>query len=128
MYQYLPLREIRRNCKNEEIIILLANEPKEWFAADSKLTLSIIKFIEKYIRDEQWSTEQIVGYCKKENIPMVSHERINQHIREDKVKGGDLYTHLRHQLKRRKPRKNLDYDKPVELFYNFINSNFAFAG
>jgi len=27
----------------------------------------------------------------------------------------------------RRPRKNLGYNKPVELFYNFINSNFAFA-
>ena len=33
---------------------------------------------------------------------MVSHERIYQYIREDKRRGGNLYKHLRHQLKHRK--------------------------
>ena len=28
----------------------------------------------------------------------------------------------------RRPRKNLGFDKPFELFYNFINKNVAFAG
>ena len=27
----------------------------------------------------------------------------------------------------RRPRKNLDFEKPLELFYNYINQNVAFA-
>lgn len=100
-------REIRRNSNkrgnyNPKYAHVLANERKERFASKRKLTSSVIKFIEKHIREEQWSPEQIVGYCKKQNLPMVSHERIYQYIREDKAKGGDLYTYLRHQLKHRK--------------------------
>lgn len=49
-----------------------------------------------------WSPEQITGYCRKHGIGMVSHESIYQFIREDKVLGGTLYTHLRHRLKHRK--------------------------
>jgi len=32
---------------------------------------------------------------------MVSTERIYQHVRQDKAKGGDLYKHMRHRLKKR---------------------------
>jgi len=100
-------REIRRNSSKRGKYIPnyaheLACERKERFAANRKFTSNIKAFIDKQIKEEQWSPEQIVGYCKKKNIPMVSHERIYQYIREDKAKGGDLYTYLRHQLKHRK--------------------------
>lgn len=58
--------------------------------------------IKGYLLLEQWSPKQIVGYCRREHIPMVSHERIYQYIREDKAAGGDYYKHLRHRLKHRK--------------------------
>ena len=58
-------------------------------------------FVEEKIR-ENWSPEQIAGYCKKHSIDMVSHQRIYQHITEDKQENGDLYKHLRHAKKRRK--------------------------
>ncbi len=58
--------------------------------------------IKYYLLEEQWSPKQIEGYCKENKIPMVSHERIYQYIRENKATGGDYYTHLRHQLKHRK--------------------------
>jgi IS30 family transposase len=51
---------------------------------------------------EQWSPKQIVGFAKQNNIPMVSHERIYQFIRQDKKEGGLLWTHTRHKLKHRK--------------------------
>ncbi len=44
------------------------------------------------IEQEQWSPEQIVGYCKSHNIPMVSHQRIYAYIRKDKRQRGNLYT------------------------------------
>ena len=58
--------------------------------------------IDNYLKEEQWSPEQIVGYCLNNDIEMVSHERIYQYIREDKAIGGVLYQHLRHKLKHRK--------------------------
>ena len=80
----------------------LAHIRKERFAVKRKFTPKIRAFVEEKIRQEQWSPQQIVGYCKKHNINMVSVERIYQHIREDKEKGGNLYQHLRHKLKHRK--------------------------
>jgi len=100
-------REIKRNSKkrgsyNPGFAQELANERKERFAYNRKFTKSIEQFVRKQIEKEQWSPEQIVGYCKSHKIPMVSHERIYAYIRKDKLQGGNLYKHLRHQLKHRK--------------------------
>ena len=59
--------------------------------------------VEYYLREMQLSPEQIVGYCRRKGIPIVSHETIYQWIWRDKKYGGDLYKHLRH--KGRKYRK-----------------------
>ena len=58
--------------------------------------------VNRYMRQRQWSPEQIVGYCKLKGYNMVSIERIYQYIREDKLSGEDLYKNCRHQLKHRK--------------------------
>ncbi len=60
------------------------------------------KLIKEYLLQEQWSPKQLVGYGKIKQIPMVSHERNYQYIRDDKAAGGHYYKHLRHQLKHRK--------------------------
>jgi len=52
---------------------------------------------------QDYSPEQITGYCKLNNEEMVSHESLYQFIWNDKRQGGMLYTHLRH--KGRKYRK-----------------------
>jgi len=57
--------------------------------------------IETLIRRD-WSPEQISGRLTIEYGIQVSHERIYQHILEDKRNGGDLYRHLRCHKKRRK--------------------------
>jgi IS30 family transposase len=57
--------------------------------------------IDYHIRHD-WSPEQISGRFKIEYGIQVSHERIYQHILEDKRNGGDLYRHLRCRKKRRK--------------------------
>lgn len=54
--------------------------------------------------EEDLSPEQIVGYCKREGIPMCSHERLYQWIWEDKRRGGSLYTHLRTRGRRYRKR------------------------
>ena len=51
---------------------------------------------------QQWSPEQIKGYCDANGIQMVSVEWIYHYIREDKRNGGTLYKHCRHRLKHRK--------------------------
>jgi IS30 family transposase len=61
-------------------------------------------FLENKMRSDQWSPEQINGYCKTNSIPMVSHEWIYQYVYNDLKEGGRLYTHLRTQNKRRRKR------------------------
>ena len=51
---------------------------------------------------EDWSPEQISGWLTREEGVSVSHERIYQHVYEDKRRGGDLHRHLRCQKPRRK--------------------------
>ena len=57
--------------------------------------------VERLVRLD-FSPEQVSGYLKKERGPVVSHERIYQHIYTDKRGGGDLHKHLRCQKKRKK--------------------------
>lgn len=42
-----------------------------------------------------WSPEQVTERLKLEGLPTVSHETIYLHIYQNKLKGGDLYRHLR---------------------------------
>lgn len=57
--------------------------------------------IEGEIREE-WSPDQISGRRRSRGQYPVSHERIYQHIYQDKAGGGDLHTYLRCRKKRRK--------------------------
>ncbi len=100
-------REIKRNKSKRGIYNAdkaheFAQERKERFASSRRLTRQVEQFIRNHIEKEQWSPEQIVGYCRKENIEMVSVERIYQLIRQDKIMGGSLFKHTRHKLKHRK--------------------------
>ncbi len=99
-------RELNRNASKRtyqaEKAQMYANERKERFCSNRKFTNNMRKLIVEYITKEQWSPDQIVGYCEKMGIEMVSIERIYQFIREDKKQGGNIYKHLRHQLKHRK--------------------------
>jgi len=100
-------RELKRNkLKRGSYSALKAqefcNERKERFSRKRKFTNSVKRSIIKYLEEEQWSPEQIVGNCKKQGIEMVSVERIYQFIRKDKKEGGMLYKNLRHKFKHRK--------------------------
>lgn len=81
---------------------MLCDERKERLKRPRSFDQAIEDFIKLHIEQEQWSPEQIVGYCRQNGIAMVSHERIYQYIRKDKRLGGGLYKHLRHRLKHRK--------------------------
>lgn len=100
-------RELKRNAGKRggyraDRAQALADERKERFKRARRFTPQIEKLCRNYIEEEQWSPEEIVGYCKANGIEMVSIERIYQFIRTDKRNGGTLFTHLRHRLKHRK--------------------------
>ena len=99
-------RELKRNSSKRGYSAALAdeyaNERKERFRRKRKFTESIKRHVVKYLTEEEWSPEQIVGHAKKQGIQMVSCERIYQFIREDKRTGGTIWKHCRHQLKHRK--------------------------
>lgn len=99
-------RELKRNSSKRsyqaEKAHMFANERKERFSYNRRFTSQVRKIVVEFITKEQWSLEQIVGYCNKKGINMVSTERIYQFIREDKIQGGVLYKHLLHKLKHRK--------------------------
>jgi IS30 family transposase len=64
-----------------------------------KMTSLVIKMINQKICLD-WSPVQISGFLKKKNQIYISHERIYQHVWEDKTQGGTLYKHLRHKGKK----------------------------
>ena len=99
-------RELKRNSSKRGYSAALAeeyaNERKERFRRNRKFTEAIKRHVVKYLTEEQWSPEQIVGDAIKHGVEMVSCERIYQFIREDKRSGGSLWKQCRHKLKHRK--------------------------
>jgi IS30 family transposase len=79
----------------------LALDRKDRYYVNRSFTDECEKIVIEFISND-WSPKQIVGFCKKKSISMVSHERIYQYIRKDKENGGKLYLHCRHRLKHRK--------------------------
>ena len=93
-------RELKRNITktgkySASFAQELAEEQKERFSHNRSFTFSIEKFIREKLSKEQWSPEQIWGYCKENNIDMVSHESIYKFVYQDKDNGGMLYKNLR---------------------------------
>ncbi len=103
-------REIKRNRGPDkygpEKADSRASFNKKYFHKHSKRTSEMISFINVKLGDE-WSPEQIYGYCKKYGITMISHEAIYQYIKEERIKGRSLYLHLRRKgKKKRQSKKN----------------------
>lgn len=65
-----------------------------------KLTQKVIVKMKKFLRC-YWSPEQICGHLRKKGL-FISYESIYQYILKNKQEGGDLYTFLRCQRRRRK--------------------------
>jgi IS30 family transposase len=82
-----------RKCRERH-----ANKPKK-----VHLSEDIKELIESLIK-EDYSPEQVVGYCKKNGLECVSVERIYLHIWKDKKNKGILYKHLRRKGRRYKKR------------------------
>lgn len=93
-------RELKRNKTkagkyNAALAQELSDEQKERFSHNRTFTFAMEKFIIEKLSTEQWSPEQIWGYCKENNIDMVSHESIYKFVYQDKYNGGLLYENLR---------------------------------
>ena len=86
---------------------------KERFAKNRKFTSQMIILIKEKLKNQQWSPEQINGYCIQNNIPMVSHERIYQYIYQDKENGGKLFEHLRTGKKKYKKRYGKNKNRKI---------------
>ena len=105
-------REIKRNCDKRNGTYnhhlaqrkyekRLKEKPKKIrFTSDKK------QLIDKLL-EEKYSPKQISGYCKRNGIDMVSHEKIYLYVWQDKKQGGKLYTHLRTRGKRYRKRGNM---------------------
>ena len=52
----------------------------------------------------QWSPEQVSGYLRRSGELRISHERIYQHVWQDRAAGGGLWRHLRGARKQRRKR------------------------
>lgn len=102
IYRELKRNTNKRGAYNPDFANELAEERKERFCLHRRFDEGKRKLIDKLLTQEQWSPEQIKGYCHDNGTEMVSHQRIYQYIREDKQNGGELYKHLRHRLKHRK--------------------------
>ena len=93
-------RELKRNKTkagkyNAAFAQELSEEQKERFSHNRSFTFAMEKLIIEKLSKEQWSPEQIWGYCKENDIDMVSHESIYKFVYQDKNNGGLLYKNLR---------------------------------
>ncbi len=102
IYRELNRNSSKRGKYKASRAHLHAGERKNRYVSPRAFTVNEKRLIDHYLIQEQWSPKQIVGFCRLNQIPMVSHERIYAYIREDKKQGGCLYKHLRHKLKHRK--------------------------
>ena len=99
-------RELKRNANSKGKYSFayaqdMANLRKERMKNPRKLHTWLKKEIIGLIQQD-WSPKQIEGRLKLEDRPFVSHETVYKIIRKDRVEGGTLYKHTRHQLKHRK--------------------------
>ena len=112
-------RELKRNSRNEllggkydPVMAHIYSQYRQQHSRKrSDFSMAMKDQIKDCLENDQWSPEQIKGYCEKEGIEMVSTERIYQFIWEDKRTGGDLCRHLRRGQRRRRKRGNINANR-----------------
>jgi transposase, IS30 family len=104
LYRELKRNSTIRGLYRAEYAQMLANERKKEGHFKTVFSERMKCIVETKLTKEQWSPEQITGWCKTQGIDMVSHERIYQFIWLDKKHGGGLYQHLRHGSKKYRKR------------------------
>ncbi|MCC6577516.1 MAG: IS30 family transposase, partial [Flavobacteriales bacterium] len=102
-------RELRRNCDgrsgeyNADLAARKSAQRKRDKPKAVRFTAAMRAEVERQLAQE-FSPEQIVGMAEREGRDMVSHERIYQHVWQDKKRGGTLHEHLRTRGKRYRKR------------------------
>jgi IS30 family transposase len=102
-------RELKRNCDQRsgkyfaELAEKKCSNRHKIKQKNIRFTSEIKEFVENLLQ-EDYSPEQIVGYCRLNAQKCVSHETIYLHIWKDKKAGGNLYKHLRTKGKRYRKR------------------------
>lgn len=103
-------REIRRNSglrgyRFKQAHHKAVSRRRKASSTPSKFSYEIQIFIEYLLTKKQWSPEQISGWMKRKyGAVAISHERIYQHVWQDKRKGGSLFKSLRQRGKKRNKR------------------------
>jgi IS30 family transposase len=94
-------REVRRNAWREDGRTYrpfkaqgYTNRRRRVSRRNTQFTATQWAFVEDLVR-EDWSPEQIVGWCARFDLLEISHETIYRRIHADRAHGGTLYTHLR---------------------------------
>ena len=102
-------RELRRNrdernaAYRAELAARKSAKRKKEKPKAVRFTAAMRAYVEQLLARKH-SPEQIVGVACREGCDMVSHERIYQHIWQDKKRGGTLHEHLRTRGKRYRKR------------------------
>lgn len=105
-------RELKRNCDlrsgkyNSELAQRKCEQRHKKKPKNRRFTKAMQERVETLIK-EDFSPEQVHGWLISQGIDCVSHERIYQHIWQEKKKGGMLYIHLRSRGKRYRKRGDL---------------------
>ena len=98
-------REFKRNTGKKGYRPQQAHRKAMWRKQNAvkavKMTEAVVLMIVERIRFGL-SPEQVSGWLKRNHGIALSHERLYQHVREDKRKGGDLYSFLRQARKKRR--------------------------
>lgn len=102
-------REIKRNSdkRSGKYKSDLAQRKSEVRKRNKRKSIKFSPCLQERVRNlliEDYSPEQIVGYCKDQGFFCVSIECIYQYIWLDKKQGGSLYLHLRTRGKRYRKR------------------------
>lgn len=94
-------REIRRNVWRENRVRYFplkaqryTNQRRRMSRRGTQFSDEAWAFVEYFLR-EDWSPEQIVGWCARFGLLAISHETIYRRIWKDRKNGGTLWTHLR---------------------------------
>jgi IS30 family transposase len=111
IYREIKRNKSKRGAYNAQLAHEISQMKKDRFTQNRKFCPEMEQFIRDKLSNQQWSPEQISGYCKRKNIPMVSHERIYQFIYQDKAEGGLLYKNLRVASKKYRKRYGGGKDK-----------------
>jgi IS30 family transposase len=102
-------RELQRNCARYDgayrpsIAVERTNGRRSRSRRNSRFSPSDWLRIEQLLRLD-WSPEQIAGRLRLEGSLSISHETIYRHVRQDRRRGGLLFTHLRFSRKQKRKR------------------------